>query len=1289
MAEEEEVGGVDLDTGKIAGTLRQFLASLENRTPEIVFFEKITADPPSFLKEQILELEKTFQSLEVAATGTFSRKTARTRRSVVTDNQEQSRVPGKDNPFDKILAEFRKVVLDGLLSTLPLPKSLASKISSLGAEEWLAMFLDNLYGTNLDLASFLSSLNLRPDGVPNIAASGVHIDTESLGQIKQAMVSTIVGLATQSKSLKRMAGSSSSQVMESTYLKEGLALLDTSKFPELDILKAMVLSGSLPAPVEALFAQAEDLLKDKLALEITLMKLGADDLKSMEKLTASLKDLFYSQIMNGALEKLPLPTMFRSKLLEVMQNLGLGSAFFEELSEEFDTPLPEMLLSLWKADAQTLQTLSGGFMNAGDRMIDAHCGDLIFFQSVITATGSSRPELQTLLKLIQNDNLPAPVKLLLSQAQEFLKKEIQTQLNMQPEKALETIKSQDSTKLQNLVISSFYEYIFKAAMEQISLPPAIQSNITKALRDPENQEMAAIFFSELETFLGPIPNVVSDIYAEKADAGKLVNAFVRASSKALESKYSDCDLKFLEGVITTIGGSRPELLTLLNLIQNDALPTPAKILLSQAQDYLKNEIKTQLNIDPDKALEFIQNQDASKMQDLVIACFYEYVFGTALEQIELPSAVRSQVMEVLQDKQNQAMAALFFTELEKSLGQPLPEVVSDIYSEKADTGKLVQAFVAAGTKILESQYSGKDSFIKDLVKSLDHTQLGLRPELVIFFGLFKADKLPLPLEIVLQKVEEHVEKEIKKKFPDLAVDELKKLILKDDSNDMKQLLVDTFYEYVVNQALEKVPIPSMIKTQIVDYLSGDLGQVFFEELDVALENRSIPDLLSELWETKDTAALQGIAQHFMKAGQRVMTVKLEKMAEGAETGFDLLSQMIKMLMHAEHELERRLGKEINQTDCLELLLPLLADPQMPVPIRLMLRQLEAQVEVHLMQNFPDIDLKNLEDFPMIDHLDEFNAVIIEGFKELLMDNILNILPISPHLKTFIGDHVDTYTPVLIENLNKASQGDKPDDIVELVRDIMEGNADEALEALVIIFTEELEENESEVVDQIGDKLADYIRKAAEEDENGLCDMLCGWAKIHIFLRIGALIGFALLLAVWACIFAFFVTTIVFCCLTCFQVEFITKALFVTMLVNSIMWALTKGVFCIFVDPVTGGLGTIASILSSVKSVGVFQGYITQVDWIESELDLDEYTDWIVGVIVDILQFAGVFDEIKKAFIQGPEEDPEKPKEQKPKVSFRANSTMNVLPPRSSMSKPSPGSLRSYSSKSYIGGVSMV
>ena len=61
------------------------------------------------------------------------------------------------------------------------------------------------------------------------------------------------------------------------------------------------------------------------------------------------------------------------------------------------------------------------------------------------------------------------------------------------------------------------------------------------------------------------------------------------------------------------------------------------------------------------------------------------------------------------------------------------------------------------------QLSGKDSFIKDLVKSLDHTQLGLRPELVVFFGLFKADKLPLPLEIVLQEVEEHVEKEIKKK----------------------------------------------------------------------------------------------------------------------------------------------------------------------------------------------------------------------------------------------------------------------------------------------------------------------------------------------------------------------------------------------------------------------------------------------------------------------------------------------------------------------------------------------
>ena len=83
----------------------------------------------------------------------------------------------------------------------------------------------------------------------------------------------------------------------------------------------------------------------------------------------------------------------------------------------------------------------------------------------------------------------------------------------------------------------------------------------------------------------------------------------------------------------------------------------------------------------------------------------------------------------------------------------------------------------------------------------------------------------------------------------------------EDSNDMKQLLVDTFYQYVVNQALEKIPIPAMIKTQIVDYLSGDLGQVFFEELDVALGKRSIPNLLSELWETKDTAALVSIIFH--------------------------------------------------------------------------------------------------------------------------------------------------------------------------------------------------------------------------------------------------------------------------------------------------------------------------------------------------------------------------------------------------------------------------------------------
>ena len=90
--------------------------------------------------------------------------------------------------------------------------------------------------------------------------------------------------------------------------------------------------------------------------------------------------------------------------------------------------------------------------------------------------------------------------------------------------------------------------------------------------------------------------------------------------------------------------------------------------------------------------------------------------------------------------------------------------------------------------------------------------------------------------------------------------------------------------------------------------------------------------------------------------------------------------------------------ETDQTDCLAVLLPLLEDPKIPPHVRFLLRQLEAHIEEYMLMNFPDLDPRSRDAYLNQQVVAEVQRELLQGFQNLMLDRMLNILPLHPEMK---------------------------------------------------------------------------------------------------------------------------------------------------------------------------------------------------------------------------------------------------------------------------------------------------
>ena len=71
---------------------------------------------------------------------------------------------------------------------------------------------------------------------------------------------------------------------------------------------------------------------------------------------------------------------------------------------------------------------------------------------------------------------------------------------------------------------------------------------------------------------------------------------------------------------------------------------------------------------------------------------------------------------------------------------------------------------------------------------------------------------------------------------------------------------------------------------------------------------------------------------------------------------------------------------------------------MPPPVRFLLRQLEAQIEEYMLTNFPKLDPRDANSYLDDEVVQLVQKELLHGFQELMLDRMLNILPINPEMK---------------------------------------------------------------------------------------------------------------------------------------------------------------------------------------------------------------------------------------------------------------------------------------------------
>lgn len=161
-------------------------------------------------------------------------------------------------------------------------------------------------------------------------------------------------------------------------------------------------------------------------------------------------------------------------------------------------------------------------------------------------------------------------------------------------------------------------------------------------------------------------------------------------------------------------------------------------------------------------------------------------------------------------------------------------------------------------------------------------------------------------------------------------------------------------------------------------------------------------------------------------------------------------------------------------------------------LRKMLRHLEAEMEHLIVQKFPECDVNHIRSFltveviflkrwnsffVMIENQEAVNFAqheLINQFEAMLLDQLLEILPVSYQLKALIRARIFDYSDHFLQKLQSLDHDDS-ESMAELVKDIVEGKADDMVQQIQMLVVHEFEDREHEIIDQIGDKVTETLK----------------------------------------------------------------------------------------------------------------------------------------------------------------------------------------------------------------------
>jgi len=200
-----------------------------------------------------------------------------------------------------------------------------------------------------------------------------------------------------------------------------------------------------------------------------------------------------------------------------------------------------------------------------------------------------------------------------------------------------------------------------------------------------------------------------------------------------------------------------------------------------------------------------------------------------------------------------------------------------------------------------------------------------------------------------------------------------------------------------------------------------------------------------------------------------------------------------------------------------------------------------------------------------------------------------------------------------------------------------------------LIVEEFENNESAIIDRIGDNITARMRQQMEEDDESICQIMLTNMKeaimgriLAVFIIAGAAIGFVV-----AFTGQIIFHIIVF--LSMWQWFVAVEWMFFFIYFAEISFVLIQVGCAMLCNPLIGIVGGVMGLLEAATRTGrVQQKTLGQAEERNEKFDLDAYTDYAVGSAFKFLKRTGLAAEILNAIFdpKPPESDEERSRKSK-------------------------------------------